>query len=210
MESIIIVIIACVLTIYFIYSYYTSYNESIYIESELDNNKYLIRRGKSKSDSYLKDSANTLAKIHSKITKLIQHLRDNFSNDASKNYFIAKLADNYNAKVLSEAALDQRYTTFTVDKKDMHICLRTRDNTEQVYEIDLLMYVILHELAHLCNYNANGKAIQGHGEEFKSIFKFLVREAVKIGVYTYTDYNNKPKEYCGIMITTQIVVPADI
>jgi predicted SprT family Zn-dependent metalloprotease len=67
------------------------------------------------------------------------------------------------------------------------------------------MYVILHELAHLCNYNKNGYPIYGHGIEFLRIFKVIVQESIKINIYTYQDYQKKPVEYCGLEISSQIV-----
>ena len=107
--------------------------------------------------------------------------------------------------ILSEAAIDERYTTYTVDKQDMHVCLRTRDKMENIYDINLLMYVILHELAHLCNYDDLGNPIQGHGSEFKKIFKTLVKESIKLGIYNYQNYNESPVEYCGIIINSHIL-----
>lgn len=183
---------------------FNNYNENVYVESDIDKKKYLIRRGY-KDAVYLKDSANTLAEINKKVIVLINHLEKKYNNDSSKNYFIKKLRENYNHHILSEAAIDNRYTTYTIDKEDMHICLRTRDKHEKLYDINLLMYVILHELAHLCNYNINGYPIQGHGEEFKYIFRLLVSEAIMIGVYQYQDYTKYPEEYCGIMISTTIL-----
>jgi hypothetical protein len=181
-----------------------NYNENTYVESDIDKNKYLIRTG-NKNTVYLKESANTLAEINKRITILINHLEKKYNNDSSKNYFIKKLRENYNHTILSEAAIDNRYTTYTIDKEDMHICLRTRDKFEKLYDINILMYVILHELAHLCNYNVNGYPIQGHGEEFKYIFKLLVSEAILIGIYEYQDYTKSPQEYCGIIISTTIL-----
>jgi predicted SprT family Zn-dependent metalloprotease len=67
------------------------------------------------------------------------------------------------------------------------------------------MYVILHELAHLCNYDNMGNPIQGHGLEFKNIFKLLVIEAIRLNLYEYIDYSDTPHEYCGIMISTTIL-----
>jgi hypothetical protein len=183
---------------------FNNYNENVYIESDIDKKKYLIRRG-NKDAAYLKESANTLAEINKRIVILIDHLERKYNTDSSKNYFIKKFKQNYNHKILSEAAIDNRYTTYTIDKEDMHICLRTRDRYEKLYDINLLMYVILHELAHLCNYNVNGYPIQGHGEEFKYIFKLLVSEAILIGIYEYEDYKESPQEYCGIVISTTIL-----
>jgi predicted SprT family Zn-dependent metalloprotease len=176
-------------------------NDSVSIVSSVDNNKYIIRRGKGKSVAYLQESADTLATIHVRVTKLIQHLNTKFT----EHPVLKVLQARYNHRVLSEAAIDERYTSFTVDKKEMHICLRTRDDKEMVYDIDLLMYVVLHELAHIANFDPRGKPIEGHGEEFIKIFKFLVTEAVESGVYEYTNYDTRPIEYCGMMITTQIV-----
>ena len=57
------------------------------------------------------------------------------------------------------------------------------------------MFVALHELGHLMT-----KSI-GHTEEFWKNFKFLLQEAIKIGIYTKDDFNKNPVEYCGTNIT---------
>ena len=205
MIEIIVIILGIILIVYFLYNMIYTYSEIKYVKSDIDGKTYLIRRGNNKSEKFLKDSANTLALINKNVTKLIEHLNNNFSNDNEKIYFIEKLNQNYKPYILSEAAVDPRYTTYTIDKRDMHVCLRTRDRNEDIYDINILMYVVLHELAHLCNYNKSGYPILGHGEEFRFIFKFLVEEAIKLGIYRHVDYNNNPKEYCGIMITTSII-----
>lgn len=181
------------------------YSESLYIESDIDNNSYLIRRGKNKTPEYLKESADTLAEINNRVKKLVEYLYNKYKDDKSKSHFIIKLKENYNSSILSEAAIDKRYTTYTIDKKDMHICLRTRDDHEKLYDINLLMYVVLHELAHLCNYSPSGIPIQGHGIEFKHIFRLLVQEAINIGIYRYEDYVKKPRNYCGMVISSTIL-----
>lgn len=202
---IILIILGILLAIYFIWNYIWIYSEISYVNSDLDGKVYMIRRGHNKSDDFLKKSANTLALINSKVELLINHLDKNYSNDSNKNYFINKLKANYNSYMISEAEVDPRYTTYTVDKEDMHICLRTRDSQENIYDINTLMYVVLHELSHLCNYTPDGYPIQGHGNEFKMIFKFLVQESIKINIYNYTDYSKFPINYCGISISSQIL-----
>lgn len=191
--------------IFVIYKFVNNYQEIEYIQSDLDNKVYMIRRGHTKSKEFLLKSANTLADINIRVEKLISYLQKNYSSDPNKNYFIKKLRENYNTYMISEASVDPKFTTYTVDKQDMHICLRTRDQYENIYDINLLMYVVLHELAHLCNYNKYGTPIIGHGFEFKFIFKFLVEEAIKIRVYKFTDYSRNPQEYCSIQISTSIV-----
>jgi predicted metal-dependent hydrolase len=184
---------------------FNTYQEESYIKSDIDNRVYLIRRGRNKSEAFLKESANVLAIINQRIERLIEHLDKNFSNDDTKAFFIKKLKENYNPYMISEAAVDPRYTTFTVDKKDINICLRTRNHYEKIYDINLLMYVVIHELAHLCNYSRDGTPIIGHGREFKEIFAFLVSESIKLKLYEYEDYSKSPKEYCNIVINSSII-----
>jgi predicted metal-dependent hydrolase len=196
-------ILLIILIIYFIYKVFFIFNENKSIRSQTDNNLYIIRRGNNKSNEYLQHSANILGIINLRILKLIQHL--NNIKTINNTYWIDKLSSRYKYSILSEAAIDERYTTFTINKNDMHICLRTRDDKESVYDINILMYVIIHELAHLCNFDKYGNPIQGHGIEFKRIFKFLIEESINIGIYDYQNYNDKPVEYCGIIINTNIL-----
>lgn len=202
---VVLLIFTAIILMYIMISMLYTYNEIQYIESDKDNHKYKIRSGRMKSNGYLKDSANSLAEINERINKLIKHLDEKYKYDNTKNYFIRILSKNYRADLLSEAAIDNRYTTYTVDKQDMHICLRTRDNNEKLYDINILMYVVLHELAHLCNYDVEGNPIMGHGYEFKKIFRLLVEESIKIGIYEYKNYQKQPVEYCGIIINSSIL-----
>ena len=199
MNTTIILLIIC-LILYSTWSSYYTYDENIYVKSDVDNNVYLIRRGKGKSDVFLKNSANTLAEINRRIIILIDII------DKKSNYnFIKYLKKNYNFNKISEAAYDTRYTTYTVNKDEMHICLRTRDFNENLYDINLLMYVRLHELSHMCNYDNTGNPIQGHGDEFKSIFHTIVMEAINSNLYTFVDYKKTPVEYCGLTLNSTII-----
>lgn len=206
MNRTILIILLCVGFIaYFIWCNYFSFNENIYITSKIDNREYLIRRGRNKSDYFLQHSADTLAEINRRIYLLINELSTKYSNDDDINYFVNHLKQNYNFDKISEAAYDPRYTTYTVNKDEMHICLRTRDINENVYDMNLLMYVILHELAHMCNYDKRGYPIQGHGNEFKSIFKILVTESINLNIYEYQNYREQPVEYCGMQLNSSII-----
>lgn len=196
-----IVIILLFLSIFF----YFQFDDSVKVQSSLDGNHYLIRHGKNKSQRYLEDSANQLAVINSRVERLIKHISEKYKTTHEFDHCLEILERKYNHKVLSEAAIDKRYTTYTINKSDMHICLRTRDNNEHLYDINTLMYVVIHELAHLCNYTRDNNPIIGHGIEFMKIFQLLLENAIEIGIYEYVDYRNKPKEYCGMLIYSNIV-----
>lgn len=180
------------------------YSDIEYVISDIDNKTYIVRRG-NKDSKFLKESANILAIINNKIEILIKYLLEKYGNDDSKIYFIKHLKENYNPYMISEAYVDPKYTTYTVDKHDMRICLRTRDANENIYDINTLMYVCLHELAHMANYSRDGEPIIGHGDEFKMIFKFLVEESIKLQLYKYIDYTNMPQEYCKMIINSNIL-----
>jgi len=65
--------------------------------------------------------------------------------------------------------------SFTINKKSVYIC--TKDENGTYYEDNMLIYVILHELAHvLCDE-------VGHTEKYKAIFRSLLERATKAGLY---------------------------
>ena len=86
----ILIFITIILLVYFFVTL-KLYNENTYVKSDIDHNNYLIRQPNTKGDDYLKTSANTLAEINKRITKLIDHLDTKYTNDENKNFFIKKL-----------------------------------------------------------------------------------------------------------------------
>jgi len=83
-------------------------------------------------------------------------------------------------------------TSFTVNKKDVYLCLKGDDGV--YYEKNLIMMVAVHEYAHiLCN-------SQDHTPEFHSINKFVLGKAVLWGYYKPIDFSSKPRDYCGLVL----------
>jgi predicted SprT family Zn-dependent metalloprotease len=193
-----LILIILVLFFGFLHFYFSS--ETKWIQSDIDNHYYLVKNNKL-DKLELKKSANVLGEINKRIEKLIQRVNSRYP----------KLSEMYHRVNLSEAAIDTRYTTFTVDKRDIHVCLRTRNDSQQLYDIDRLMYVVIHELAHMANWDRKtGQPIIGHGKEFIQIFKDLLKESIRLGIYNYIDYSKNPKEYCGIVITSNVLSPNEI
>lgn len=75
--------------------------------------------------------------------------------------------------------------------KGERIMLCLRDARNGAPDINALMFVVLHECAHIANYNE-----WGHSARFWSIFKYLLIEAVEAGVYVPVDYSRNPSTYC--------------
>ena len=181
---------------------YRKYITLVRIKSLVDGNIYSVVNKSSQNKSI--ESADALALINKRILTLIESMYSKYSTNPNYD-FVKYLKDRYSKDIISEAVNDPRYTTYTVDKHDIHVCLRTRDSNDTLYDINTLMYVVLHELAHLCNFDKNGEMIIGHGYEFLRIFRILTENAMELGLYTKIDYNTKPKEYCGMMINSSIV-----
>ena len=78
---------------------------------------------------------------------------------------------------------------YTDNKSEITLCLVDPD-TNQEYDSNTIMYVALHELAHVVSEGI------GHGEEFRQNFSKLLLEGEKLGFYDPT----KPMTttYCGI------------
>ena len=45
----------------------------------------------------------------------------------------------------------------------------------------------------------------GHTKEFWDNFKFLLEEAIDVGVYEKIDFNANPQPYCGIKVTSSVI-----
>lgn len=82
-------------------------------------------------------------------------------------------------------------SSYTEDKSIIYLCLK--DEKGDYYPINTLIYVILHELAHLLN-----REDFGHTEAFNKIFDKLLCKAASKGIYDpsipHTSW------YCGVDI----------
>lgn len=104
------------------------------------------------------------------------------------------LLDNYNPDVFYENEPGRGETSYTVRKgAAMYICLRQKDNPTKLVDENDLLFVMLHESAHIANHRG-----WGHEQDFWSAFKFILREAQLAGVYTPVDYSKHPINYCGL------------
>lgn len=82
--------------------------------------------------------------------------------------------------------------SYTEDKSAITLCIVNPD-TKKFYDINILMYVALHELSH-CVTKAEGR--DSHADEFKSNFAKLLREAANKGIYDPS--MPVPSTYCGV------------
>lgn len=181
-------ILSILLIFFSFYIYFESNSdESEYIKSKIDNREYLVQKLDDKQDA-----ANLLAKINQNIIKLINHLKKIYPSDPR----IIRLSNKFNPNNIIETGLNSSYTSYSVNKGEkVSLCLRSRDGKNKLTDLNTLMFVALHEVAHIMTLSI------GHTKEFWTNFKFLLKEAIKIGIYKKVDYNTEPQKYCGIEVT---------
>ena len=71
--------------------------------------------------------------------------------------------------------------------------MRNANNT--LVDENTLTFVAIHEVGHVMTESV------GHGEEFWNNFRFLLQNAVNLGIYKPVDYKKEPTGYCGMDIT---------
>lgn len=190
---IIFLIVICLI----IYGYFQyQYSDMTYVKSDIDEKFYLVRDSKDKQEA-----ANILAKIMQKIVYLSDELENNKEKFPDYKEYIELLHLKTKNIILVESTQDSAYTSYCVNKGEQIVfCLRTKRTGMPLHDLNLVMYVVLHEISHVaCPIYDN------HGPLFKKIFAFLTNEAIKLDVYKKINFNATPGEYCGMTITDSIV-----
>ena len=161
--------------------------ELIYVKSTVDNRKYLVRNLPDKQDA-----ANMIATVRGNLVKLAQELKK--KNEG--NIDIERMINNFNPNNIVESEKNNKYTSYSINKGEKTVyCMRSRDDKNELVQINTMMFVALHELAHTMS-----KSI-GHTKEFWDNFRILLRNAIKLKIYKRVNYNEKPVKYCGVEIT---------
>jgi hypothetical protein len=103
---------------------------------------------------------------------------------------------NYEAIFEHKPPPGSKSVAYSLDKGGtIMLCLREIESPHKAVDINTLMFVVLHEAAHVANYDE-----WGHEIHFWRVFKCLLLEAVAIGVYEPEDYAKKPRTYCGFRL----------
>ncbi len=194
MFLLILFIIIIFIILYFIYNSVYKYDNLVKIQSPLDNNYYWVR---DKPDKII--ASNTLAKIRANMMKLVNYLNKNSNKFPENMSYIKDLVSRTKVINIMETPSDDKYTSYTINKGEKIVfCLRSKI-LENIHDINTLMYVVIHEMAHV------GCPEYGHTPLFRKIFKFLLEQSIIIDIYDPVDYRIEPQPYCGMVINEYIL-----
>mgnify|MGYP001440010838 CR=1 FL=1 len=158
------------------------------VVSDVDGEKYCVR-----DDKKVKESADLLAKVTNKCKKLVQHLKTKY-NDSDER--VNLLVKNFKANKVYEILPTSKFTAYSENKGEkLAFCLNTTKKGHEPIDLNTLTFVAIHELAHIATVS------RGHTEEFWDNFRYLLKHAIKIGIYKEVDFEKKPVDYCGTKIT---------
>mgnify|MGYP006082885987 CR=1 FL=1 len=169
----------------------------IYIESDLfqlkciisdeDGNTYCVRE-----TPKLELVADLLARVTNKLKNLVKYMKEKYPSRDN----VMRLIKSFNPKKISETLPTSTYTAYSENKGEkLAFCTTTTKEGTKLIDENTLTFVAIHELGHVMS-----KSI-GHKKEFWQNFKFLLKNAIKMGIYKPVDYKKSPKKYCGMTIT---------
>jgi len=187
MNEFITIIVASILILSVFMYYEERFTELSYTKSTVDNKEYLVRNREDKQDA-----ANLLANVGKRLNKLVKSLVIAMPDDKR----IQRLENRFKPEKISETISNTNHTSYSVNKGEKIVfCIRTKDEKEELIDINTILFVGIHELAHVMTESI------GHTDEFWNNMKLLLRFAVKKKIYEYVDYNAQPVPYCGTTIT---------
>jgi len=157
--------------------------------STVDGREYSVRDLPDKQRA-----ADLLAKLRMKLTTLMDTITQKYPDKPQ----VVRLGQNFKSDPnrFLESTPDSEHTSYSVNKgESVHFCLRQKDPSEQLVDDNIMMFVAIHEMAHMVT-----KSI-GHEPDFWNNFGWLLREAEANKLYSPTDFKSHPVMYCGVSIT---------
>lgn len=156
--------------------------------SDVTNKKYGIQETLPKT----KEAVNMIAQMDQFIDKFVAYLDAKNPNDRR----VKRLVNRTNSIKIEESPFEPDTSSYTLNKGElMAFCVRSKEEPEQLHDYQTMLFVAIHELAHVASVS------RGHGAEFVSTFKWLLHQADESGMYSPVDYSKAPITYCGVRVT---------
>jgi hypothetical protein len=162
-----------------------------FVRSQEDGREYLVHKRPDAARA-----ADLLASVVRDLKALVEHMDAKFPDDAE----VRLLVQRFDPAAVSEGSATSGYTSYTVDKgAKLVVCVRQNDEAGTFVDKNVIMYVAIHELAHIMT------ASVGHDTHFWTNNRRLLKEAMVLGLYVKQDFASAPAPYCGIDIKSSLV-----
>jgi|TARA_B110000285_G_scaffold48731_1_gene55236 hypothetical protein len=158
------------------------------IVSGVDGKKYCVRERRN-----IVKASNLLANTTDKMQQLVENMGKKYPERDN----VKRLVENFNPTTIKETLPTSEYTAYSENKGEkMAFCLnKKKGDNDNLIDQNTLTFVAIHELSHIMS------ATVGHNDEFWNNFKYLLDNAVEMGIYKPVDYKKDPEGYCGMDIT---------
>ena len=163
-------------------------SRATFVKSSKDEQFHLVQDLPDKSKA-----ADIIAELKKRMKLLIKHMIEKFPERGD----VAEMKMRFDENNIQETDINDPGTSFSIDKgEELHLCIRDKE-TLKFHHLNLLTFVSVHELAHIMSESF------GHNGEFSENFRFLLKEAVNIGIYKSIDYSKNPIKYCSTIDVTE-------
>ena len=191
-----IIIILIFVIIFNCYNNYLQNADLLIIEGK-DGNNYYVRENFDKDNA-----AETLYKLRQNLKNLIIFIENNSENDKEFSIYkenINLIKNKIDNVIIKETPETSSYSSYSVNKgEELYLCIRSK-KTNEIHDINDLLYVAIHEIAHI------GCPEIGHTNLFFKINLYLLNKAVEFNLYKKENYNTNPREYCGINLNNTLL-----
>lgn len=159
----------------------------VYRESMLNSKEYKVQEYTNGQRA-----ADLLAIINKNIRIIAKYMKQKYPVSQRVNRMIRRLDE----LEIEEAPHEEDSSSYTINKGElMALCLRKKNENKHFHNMQTLMFVVIHEMAHVMSVS------EGHTKEFMENFKFILKEAEETGIYKPQNYQNEPIIYCGVKVT---------
>lgn len=161
----------------------------VYVKSATTKKEYLVQDLPDRQEA-----CERMASIQTKLEKLLERYKGDPASAAEPR--IQAMIDRFKPENMCENNINDSTTSYSENKGDrIVVCLRQKTKGYPLVEENTVMFVVLHEMAHLMTFSV------GHTPEFWANFRRILHDAIGAGIYQNVNYTHSPVPYCGIQIT---------
>lgn len=164
-------------------------NNLVSVKSQRNQQTYQVQNLPDKQDA-----CEMMANIHDKLNTLMNKYKSDPNTSADQR--VRVMIERFDPNSMCENDIHSDSTSYSENKGErIVVCLRDKQKPYPLVDENTVMFVVLHELAHLMTTTV------GHTPEFWANFRRILKDAVSAGIYQEVNYARSPVRYCGMTIT---------